>query len=154
MSQCSVCNQDNGAGEVKRIYTARELKRERGQEHMVYGGGTEVTVTTTYGEFQEHNFFVCADCLTRRDKVAKWVIIGATILLTVALVAVSAARHMAWAYLAALIALIGGLICSDLVSTDYRIKGFAKQQRGSGLPVEAFNERRYRKLMEDNQRRL
>lgn len=51
MPNCGVCGQDKSTGGEKKVYTARVLKEEKGAEQMVYGGGREVTVTTTYGEF-------------------------------------------------------------------------------------------------------
>lgn len=72
MAICQVCGKDKATGEEQVLHSGKILKEERSGERMTYGGGREVTVTTTYGEFIEHRYFVCSDCRTLWDKVWVW----------------------------------------------------------------------------------
>ena len=147
MPNCGVCGQDKSTGEEKKIYTARVLKEERGAERMVYGGGREVEVTTTYGEFQEHRYFLCASCRTIWDKIAMPVGAGLTVLVSIALGVVALKQHVDWMFALALVVFIGGIIVAGLLSTEEQLKRKAKQERGKTAPIKAFSEQAYGELM-------
>lgn len=147
MATCQICDQDKTVGEEKKLYTAKILKEERSAERMTYGGGREVDVTTTYGEFEGHTFFLCSDCRTLWDKIVMWSGIGLTVIATIALLIVSTRQHIDWMFALALAVLIAGFIVTGELTTGERLKRQAKRARGEG-PFKAFSESEYTALME------
>ncbi|MGC9396324.1 MAG: hypothetical protein ACP5J4_15885 [Anaerolineae bacterium] len=147
MATCQICNQDKPVGEEKKLYTAKILKEERSAERMTYGGGREVDVTTTYGEFMEHNYFLCSACQTLWDKIVMWAGIGLTVVTTIVLLAISIRQHIDWMFALALVVLIAGFIVTGELTTRERLKRQAKRARGDG-PFKAFSASEYAALLE------
>ena len=147
MATCQICGQDKTVGEEEKLYTAKILKEERGAERMTYGGGREVDVTTTYGEFKEHTYFLCAECRTVWDKIVMWSGSALTIIATVVLLVVSIRQHIDWMFALALAVLIAGFIMTGQFTTGERLKRQAKRARGEG-PFKAFSESEYTALLE------
>ena len=147
MATCQICGQDKPVGEEKKLYTAKILKEERSAERMTYGGGKEVTVTTTYGEFEEHNYFLCSECRTLWDKIVMWPGIGLTIVATIVLLVVSVRQHIDWMFALALVVLIAGMIVTGQFTTGERLKRQAKRSRGEGS-FKAFSDSEYAALLE------
>ncbi|OQY21058.1 MAG: hypothetical protein B6I34_07885 [Anaerolineaceae bacterium 4572_32.1] len=148
MPRCQVCGKDKPDGEEKKLYSARILKEERGQDRMVAVGRTEADVTTTYGEFVEHRYFLCVDCHTLWDKAVMWPGIGLALIATVALLVISVRQHIDWMFALALFVLAGGIVIVVQLSTDERLKRRAKRDRGSDDPVKVFSAAEYRALLE------
>jgi hypothetical protein len=147
MTTCQICGQDKPDGEEKKLYTAKILKEERGAERMTYGGGREVDVTTTYGEFEEHTYYLCSGCQTLWDKIVMWSGSALTLIATAVLLVVSTKQHIDWLFALALAVLIAGFIVTGELTTGERLKRQAKRARGEG-PFKAFSASEYTALLE------
>ena len=146
MPECKVRGQEKPEGDETRVYTARVLKEDR-----IRVTGNQISVMTTYCEFQEHRYFVCASCRTRRDKVVRNGLMALSIIAGVVLLIVSVRQDIDWMFLLAFFVPIAGIVVAMLVSVEARLGRKAREERGPGEQIKTFNEGAF-KIMVEKQR--
>jgi hypothetical protein len=145
MPVCQICKKEKSTGEVVRVYTARIAAEDR--QHAT---GASTVVKTTYDNFQEHLYFICANCKLWRDKlVGIWLTVLVTIVALVLLVA-GLVNSVDWMIVIALFMWIGWFVAAIFISTDQILETVAHNERNPEDKVKAFNERAYRSLMEQS----
>jgi len=152
MSSCSICNKEKQIGEERKMFTAKILKEERGAEKMVYGGGRETTITTTYGEFLEQRYFVCGNCISFWNKIIVPIAAVITIILSVIILYLALTLHIDWLFALGLVVFIAGIIISGEFSIHSKLQKKAKKDRNEKTPIKAFSENEYKDLVEKNNR--
>ena len=146
MPKCAICEQDKQEGREKKIYTARILEQEQWQTDTITHS------LATYGEFQMHSFFICANCHTR-DKIilsvggAFWGLLS----LILFILAIAIKQYSDLIAMLCAIVFMGGPITWALVSIDVRLTKKAKQERGNTDRIKVFTEKGYEELLRDNQ---
>ena len=149
MSTCTVCGKSKETPKTIKMYTAQELGETREKS-----GFKQVTVTTRYGDFQEHRYPVCKACWKRWNT---WIPLSVYLLSAVILYFVIGGgsfvttfwTEMAYAGGALFIAFLPLVLIVGLMGPDARFRKKALAERKESYPsaeFKVYNEPEYEKL--------
>lgn len=162
MPVCEICHKNSLQGEEKVIYTAYIVSKTENVLHT--SGNTRFVETTTrYNSFTEHRYFLCSRCQLTWDKIALPVGVILVLLVTIALFVSSSTLHVAWLFLAALLALIIGMGPVSHLSAGAKLNKKALAERGTSArgfhafyftgetdEFKAFSAEEYARLLANN----
>lgn len=153
MPTCTICGRERAELKPRLLRTARILGK---QEQRL---GNAVQTTTTYGEFQEHHYAVCAGCIRTWDGIARSLALVFAIAGTIALIVTAARAHQPWFFAAGLVFLIVGMAPASHLNTEAKLSKRALRERGEAIRgihafmftgeterFKAFNDKEYQSL--------
>ena len=118
--------------------------------YTTYGGGREVTTTTTYGEFVEHRYYVCSNCIKLWNKIIVPIAAIITILISVIIIIFALTLHIDWMFVIGLFVFIVGIIISGEFSIKAKLQKRGKKDRNEKKSIKAFDESEYKDLTTKN----
>jgi hypothetical protein len=153
MPTCTICGREKAVLTPRTLRTARILgKQEQRLAHAVQ-------TTTTYGEFQEHHYAVCAGCIRTWDRIARSVALVFAIAGTIALITASIRVHQPWFFAGGLVFLIVGMAPVSHLNVEAKLSKRALRERGEAIRgihafmftgetehFKAFNDKEYQAL--------
>lgn len=138
MPICDICHKDKQEGEEKEIHTACIVSKTE-KVLQDYGNSRYVQTTTRYNDFEEHRYFLCAQCKSTWDKIVMPAGVVLVLLATAALFIAAARLHHAWLFVGALLALIVGMGPVSHLGTNARLNKKALAERGASIKgIHAF----------------
>jgi hypothetical protein len=138
VSTCGICGKSKNSAKSITVYTARTLGQRR--EKTAY---RNVTVTTSYGEFEAHRYDVCKSCNTARSVIIPLTVYLIAAALVYVAIRMNALRATFWGEVgfvggALFLAVLPSAIVAGFLVPETVLKKKAVAERTRAQPSETF----------------